>query len=214
MAVVYQHIREDTGLPFYVGIGKHHYRSTRKWGRNPYWNNIVKNFGYYVEILYDNISYENALDIEKLLIKKYGRKDNGTGILANMTDGGEGNCNPSNSQRKKISSALKGVVKSKEHKANLSIARKGFKPSEEVKKKLSESQKKRCELQSEIERRKNMAKGEKNSNCKLTEKDVKWIRKNYIPKSKIFGQIALSEKYGVTRLTISRIINNKNWKVT
>ena len=59
-----------------------------------------------------------------------------------------------------------------------------------------------------------MAKGEKNYNCKLTEKDVKWIRKNYIPKSKIFGQIALSEKYGVTKLTISRIINNKNWKVT
>ena len=37
----------------------------------------------------DNLTEEDAMQMEKMYIKKYGRKDLGTGILYNKTDGGE-----------------------------------------------------------------------------------------------------------------------------
>ena len=37
----------------------------------------------------DNLTEEDAMQMEKIYIKKYGRKDLGTGILYNKTDGGE-----------------------------------------------------------------------------------------------------------------------------
>jgi len=54
--------------------------------------------------------------------------------------------------------------------------------------------------------------GEDCSYSKLTEKDVRWIKENYIPKHPEFGGIALSEKFGVGGAQISRIVNNKRWK--
>lgn len=43
-----------------------------------------------------------ALEGEKLLILIYGRKDLGTGVLRNMTDGGDGLANPSEATRRKM----------------------------------------------------------------------------------------------------------------
>ena len=37
----------------------------------------------------DNLTEEDSIQMEKMYIKKYGRKDLGTGILYNKTDGGE-----------------------------------------------------------------------------------------------------------------------------
>jgi hypothetical protein len=90
MAVVYQHIRLDNNEVFYVGIGKSQKRAYDKRGyRSIYWRNIAKK-GFIVEILYDNLSWEEACEKEKELIKKYGRKQLNEGTLVNMTDGGDG----------------------------------------------------------------------------------------------------------------------------
>ncbi len=47
---------------------------------------------------------------------------------------------------------------------------------------------------------------------KLTEQDILWIRKNYIPKDKIFGCNAIAKKYDVDKSEISKITTNKIWK--
>lgn len=97
---VYQHIRPDTNTVFYVGIGNikrpFHLKS-----RNKLWNRIVKknNGSFKVEILFENLTSAEAKRIEIDLIKKYGRKDLGTGLLVNLTDGGEGLLNLSENAR-------------------------------------------------------------------------------------------------------------------
>ena len=46
---------------------------------------------------------------------------------------------------------------------------------------------------------------------KLTEDDIKYIRKNYIPKHPQFSGAALSKKFGIGSSQISRIVNNTRW---
>ena len=89
MAYVYRHYRNDTKEVFYVGIGisKDRYKSRR--GRNTYWKNIVNKYGYTYEIIADGITWSKACELEQLLIKEYGKKEDG-GKLVNMTDGGDG----------------------------------------------------------------------------------------------------------------------------
>jgi hypothetical protein len=129
--VVYRHIRNDNNSVFYVGMGteKRPYTKTK---RSFYWNNIVNKYGYRIEILSKNLSFEKAIDLEMLLINEYGRLDLNTGSLCNLTNGGEGTKNVAESVRKKISESRKGVrnlpldyVRSKEHCEKLSLAKKG-----------------------------------------------------------------------------------------
>ncbi len=95
MAYVYRHIRLDKNEPFYIGIGSdnkgrylradiYHYR------RSEFWRNIVAKTGYEVEILLDNISWEEANKKEIEFISLYGRINLGTGCLVNLTNGGGG----------------------------------------------------------------------------------------------------------------------------
>jgi hypothetical protein len=90
MAIVYLHRRKDTNEVFYIGIGKDSYRIGRKANRNKYWHNIVNKYGYTKELLFKDITWEEAIKKEIELINKYGRKDLKTGCLVNMTRGGEG----------------------------------------------------------------------------------------------------------------------------
>jgi len=97
---VYMYLRDD-GTPYYVGRGKgnrafHYHKVTKK----P--KEISK-----IVITHKNLTFQESNDLEKELIKKYGRKDIGTGILRNMTDGGEGALNLSEETRKKISEKAK-----------------------------------------------------------------------------------------------------------
>lgn len=86
--VVYRHLK-PCGEVFYIGIGSVR-RAYRKVGRNSYWRNIVNKYGYEVQILKEDLSWEDACELECVLIDYYGRRDLGTGTLVNMTNGGEG----------------------------------------------------------------------------------------------------------------------------
>lgn len=92
---VYRHIRLDKNEPFYVGIGsdKYYYRAyqDKPKTRNKYWNRIAAKTDYEVEIIMDGLSWEEALKKEIEFISLYGRVNVNTGILCNLTDGGEGN---------------------------------------------------------------------------------------------------------------------------
>lgn len=90
MAVVYRHIREDTNEVFYIGIGKTEKRAHEKHHhRSDFWKNIAKN-GFKADIIFDDLTWEEACEKEKEFILLYGRKDKGLGSLVNMTDGGDG----------------------------------------------------------------------------------------------------------------------------
>ena len=141
MAVVYEHLRNDTNEVFYVGIGKKEKRAFSKYGRNPHWKNIVNKVGYTVNIIHKDIDHKEAKKIEILLIEKYGRKNLGLGNLVNMTDGGEGLLNPSIETRQRISEVHKGKILSEESKKKMSEAKKGKIFSEETRQKISEANK-------------------------------------------------------------------------
>jgi NUMOD3 motif len=75
------------------------------------------------------------------MIDVFGRIDLGTGILHNLTDGGDGTSGAirSDETRRKISEAMKGKTHSEESKKRMSEASKN--PSEETRRKMSERQK-------------------------------------------------------------------------
>jgi hypothetical protein len=107
MPYLYRHIRLDKNQPFYIGIGSDttFKRAYSKQKRNNYWYSIINNTKYEVEILLDNLTIQEAIIKEKEFINLYGRKNNNTGILSNMTDGGEGGLGVifTDERRKKIS---------------------------------------------------------------------------------------------------------------
>jgi hypothetical protein len=112
MPYVYRHIRLDSNTPFYIGIGSDelYERSTSVNSRNKYWKHITNKVQYRVEIMLEDLTWEEACEKEREFIALYGRKDLGTGQLVNMTDGGEGFVNASIESRNKISKANKGRV--------------------------------------------------------------------------------------------------------
>ena len=213
MAVVYKHIRKDTGEPFYIGIGKTIARSKSTKNRNEYWKNIVNKYGYEIEILHNGITWQEACELESYYIKLYGRKDLGNGILVNMTDGGEGLKNISILTRKKMSNSQKGKKHSKE-----TNKKKGVKgdnnPSKrlDVRKKISIFHSNRIKTNETKIKISLSLSGEKGNNSKLKNEDILWIRKNYIKGDINFGSKPISIKYNVCQRTIQSIIKKTRWK--
>lgn len=120
----YAYLRED-GTPYYIGKGK----SNRI-------NNVLHNINLPPEerriFLKTNLTDEEARKHEIYMIAVLGRKDLGTGILRNMTDGGEGCAGRvlSEETKKKLSEAHKGRKKSAAHRKKLSEAKIGKKKSD------------------------------------------------------------------------------------
>ena len=86
--IVYRHIRLDKNIPFYIGIGKDISRPYNKKDRSNFWKSITGKTGYIVEILFNNLTKDQAIEKEIEFIALYGRVDLKTGSLCNMTRGG------------------------------------------------------------------------------------------------------------------------------
>ena len=128
MPYVYRHIRLDKNEPFYIGIGSDmtNKRANERARRSELWKKIVAKSDYEIEILFDDITYEEAKLKEIEFIKLYGRIDLNNGTLANLTDGGDGAINPSQESRLKMSQIHKGR-KNSDALMELLINRKGKK---------------------------------------------------------------------------------------
>jgi hypothetical protein len=94
MAYLYRHIRLDKNEPFYIGIGSdsnyNRAYEIKKNRRNIVWSRIASKSKIEIEIMLDGLSWIEACKKEKEFIELYGRKDLNTGILCNLTDGGDG----------------------------------------------------------------------------------------------------------------------------
>lgn len=124
MPYIYRHIRLDKNEPFYIGIGSNGYkRAYSKRGRNKIWNGITSRTNYDVEILIDNLQWDEARVKEQEFIALYGRIDKGTGTLCNLTPGGDGTIG--------VEAWNKGKKLTNKHIKNLSKAQTGLKRSKE-----------------------------------------------------------------------------------
>jgi hypothetical protein len=112
---LYSHVRLDTLQPFYIGIGTKsgsyaqyntEYRrafSFKK--RNKYWNRIANKTKFEVSILLQSNDFKFIKEKEIEFINIYGRI-NTSGLLSNMTDGGDGTHGLKKTQEQIFKSAI------------------------------------------------------------------------------------------------------------
>jgi hypothetical protein len=107
--------------PYYIGKGKmsRAFDLSRKGAKPPSDRS-------YIVFVQEGLTEAEALALEIFCIKLYGRVDNGSGILRNLTDGGEG---------------VSGYRFSEEGRQRLSLAHVGIRHSEETRRKMSNSRK-------------------------------------------------------------------------
>jgi hypothetical protein len=131
---VYMYLRED-GTPYYIGKGKHR----RAWVNTGRTINRPQDESR-IEIHTDNLTEDEALSLEIELIAEYGRKDNGTGILRNLTDGGDGvsGLRHNEETKRKISEAGTNRQHTEETRRKMSKSHKGKVMSQDARRKMSE----------------------------------------------------------------------------
>lgn len=131
----YAYLREDN-TPYYIGKGKtdraYIKHRKRKGSHNPPPKDRIL-------ILKSNLTEDEAFKHEIYMIAVFGRKDLGTGILRNLTDGGQGSSgrNHSDDTKQKIRNKRKLQFISDETREKMSESRKGRKHSSQTKEKMS-----------------------------------------------------------------------------
>ena len=126
-------MRED-GTPYYIGKGTK-YRAFDKRGHR------VKTPDDKSRIIFlkKNLTHDEAIKHEQYMIAVLGRKDNGTGILRNLNDGGEGCAGTKRDEAfcKRMSEVHSGKTISPAHKRALREAHTGRKHTDEHKQKVA-----------------------------------------------------------------------------
>jgi len=141
MFYVYSYLREDFS-PYYIGkgSGKRAYTKGPKEVKPPKDKTRVK-------IIKENLTEQEAFELEKLYILMFGRKDLETGILRNKSDGGDGSSGwiMSTEERRKRSEMMKGVKRPQWIYDKIAASNKGKKASAETRAKQSAARKgKKC----------------------------------------------------------------------
>lgn len=129
---VYEYLRTDN-TPYYIGKGRKNRAFTKQGHTVPLPSKDR------IRFVAENLSSEDAKNLEVELISKYGRKDNGTGILRNMTDGGEGSPGriATAEQKRKMKEARAKQITTDETREKMRQTHTGRIHSEETKKKMS-----------------------------------------------------------------------------
>jgi hypothetical protein len=142
MAYIYRHIRLDKNEPFYIGIGKSDSDFKRAYSyknRNVYWNNIVNQTKYKIEIMLEGVTWEEACKKEIEFINLY-KKNTQKGSLCNIANGGEGGYLSEEINEKRRQS-LMGHKVTEETKEKIRLKAKGRKATDKTKSKMSLSHK-------------------------------------------------------------------------
>ena len=193
----YAYLRKDR-TPYYIGRGK---------GRRAFQtsHNVKVPPKERIIFLKTGLTFSESANHERYMIAVLGRKDIGTGILRNITDGGEG---------------IKGYRHTLEAKAEMSRSRTGRRHKSESKEKIRSglatawAEGRHHDIRGKNNPNTAGLHGAKNGRAKLTDADRKQIALEYNPGKKNGHNGNCSElavRYGVGMSQIRRIARNPRW---